>query len=654
MTSYETQRQDLLTLFRAAIDIAHTRGAVESEQQLAVAMRRLQDGRLATVVCGEYKRGKSTLLGALLEDPGLFPVDVDITTNMVTMVSYRAAELINVILIGDGEEEAREISRADIPMYVTEQQNRGNAKNVRLLTIETPSQKLATGLTFVDTPGVGGLNHEHTAVTYGFLPAADAVIFVGDATTPLGESELEFVRQISEYCSVILYVITKIDLRDDYAKIVGNTRVKLAEVTGKPADDLVVIPVSSAAKLAYLETGDGEDLELSNFPALERSLRDVLERRRGQILITRAVLNLARASDAVAQPMRTELTATKDTAGTELASITADLEDKKRRMAELSQGRAIWRQDLGTYMDKVHSDIRNQLNGSISRIWQRIPSTYLEDDRMLAQPTLIIGALEADIGLLLGSLAQQATEQAATVQDRLERETGLALTRQQVGPIALPPVEVEITGYSPQAETSQDRRLRQLRDAKFSGGLGVTIGGIIGGLLGGPAAPLTATIGAAIGGIVAGGYGVFNARKSISLRDRTARISAIRSELVPVQSLHRTEADRAISEAIRQLTGAVERELDAKIRLEYESVTVSHRSLQEAKSRTASDSAQRIRELSGELQRLDRGLEYCETVLKALAAAPDTTASPQPVTSATTASELVFEDPGLQARNAAS
>jgi len=351
--------------------------------------------------------------------------------------------------------------------------------------------------------------------------------------------------------------------------------------------------------------------------------------------------------------MRTELKAAEDTAGTELASITAALEAKKRRTAELSQGRAIWRQDLRTYMDSVHTDIRSQLNGSISRIWQRIPSTYLEDDRMLAQPTLIIAALEADIGLLLGSLAQRAAEQAAAVQDRLEYQTGLALTRQQVGKTVLPPVEAEITGYSPQAETPQDRRMRLLRDAKFAGGLGVTIGGIVGGLLGGPAAPLTASIGAAIGGMVAGGYGVFNAKKSIALRDRTARISAIRSELIPVQGLHRAEADRAISEAIGQLVAAVERELDAKIRLEYESVTASQRSLQEIRSRTASESAQRIRELSGELKRLDRGLEHCKAVLDALAAAQDTTAPRQLVASAAGAGEPVFEDPGIQARNVA-
>ena len=299
------------------------------------------------------------------------------------------------------------------------------------------------------------------------------------------------------------------------------------------------------------------------------------------------------------------------------------------------------------------SQVERAAHGRISRIWQRIPSTYLEDDRMLAQPTLIIGALEADIGLLLGSLAQRATEEAAAVQDRLEHETGLALTRQHVGKIVLPPVEVEITGYSPQAETSQDRRMRQLRDAKFAGGLGVTIGGIIGGLLGGPAAPLTASVGAAIGGMVAGGYGLFNAKKSIALRDRTARISAIRSELIPVQGLHRTEADRAISEAISQLVGAVERELDAKIRLESESVTASHRSLQEVRSRTASESAQRISDLNGELQRLDRCLEYCETVLNALATAQDTTPARQLMAPVAGSSEPIFEDPGMQARNVA-
>ena len=164
MNSYEIQRRDLLALLRSTTEIAHSRGAAESEQRLAGAMRRFRTGGWPPWSAGSSSEASPAFSAPCSRSPAC-SLDVDIATNMVTMISYGPAELINAILISNGEEEAVQITRADIPQYVTEQQNRGNVKNVRLLTIETPSEKLATGLTFVDTPGVGALNHEHTTIT---------------------------------------------------------------------------------------------------------------------------------------------------------------------------------------------------------------------------------------------------------------------------------------------------------------------------------------------------------------------------------------------------------------------------------------------------------------------------------------------------------
>jgi hypothetical protein len=50
------------------------------------ARNQLLDGRLTAVTIGEYKRGKSSLVGALVEDPALFPVNVDITTSLITSI----------------------------------------------------------------------------------------------------------------------------------------------------------------------------------------------------------------------------------------------------------------------------------------------------------------------------------------------------------------------------------------------------------------------------------------------------------------------------------------------------------------------------------------------------------------------------------------
>ena len=56
-----------------------------------------------------------------------------------------------------------------------------------------PNPLLEGGLTLVDTPGVGGLNAGHAAATLAFLPSADALVFVTDASAELSGPELEFL-----------------------------------------------------------------------------------------------------------------------------------------------------------------------------------------------------------------------------------------------------------------------------------------------------------------------------------------------------------------------------------------------------------------------------------------------------------------------------
>ncbi|MBV8711980.1 MAG: dynamin family protein, partial [Solirubrobacterales bacterium] len=59
---------------------------------------RLLEGDLLVVVCGEFKRGKSTMINALLDEPELLPSDVDITTSVVSTVGWGPTEEITVLL----------------------------------------------------------------------------------------------------------------------------------------------------------------------------------------------------------------------------------------------------------------------------------------------------------------------------------------------------------------------------------------------------------------------------------------------------------------------------------------------------------------------------------------------------------------------------
>ena len=58
-----------------------------------------------------------------------------------------------------------------------------------------PSAILKQGLVLVDTPGMGGLGAGHAAATLAFLPFADGVILVSDASAELSAPEVDFLRR---------------------------------------------------------------------------------------------------------------------------------------------------------------------------------------------------------------------------------------------------------------------------------------------------------------------------------------------------------------------------------------------------------------------------------------------------------------------------
>ena len=210
MSNLTTDREQVVGLARRVVDAARRQGQDAPAKDVEDALEILRRGRVTAAVVGEFKRGKSTLINALLDEPKLLPVDNKMATSVVTTLSYASTERISVLIESPGgiEPETIEITRQDIADYATETGNPANARRARLVMAELPNERLRNGLVIADTPGVGGVVREHAAVTFGFLLSADVVIFVLDALTPLSTEELEFVRTIAERNRAFLLVVT--------------------------------------------------------------------------------------------------------------------------------------------------------------------------------------------------------------------------------------------------------------------------------------------------------------------------------------------------------------------------------------------------------------------------------------------------------------
>ncbi|MEV5978333.1 dynamin family protein [Streptomyces sp. NPDC052114] len=614
MRTYDTLRAEVLGLFDGPERQAEEERATETLRRLRAARERLRDGTLTVVVCGEFKRGKSSLLGALLEDPGLFPVDTTYATRLVTTVRYADTERITVTLQGEGAQgeagkepedgagpaERRTIGRSEIADYVTEGGNPHNVRRARLLEVETPNRRLASGVVAVDVPGIGGVFREHTAVTAAFLPNADALLFVADATQPLTESELVFLRQAATAAEVtddvdgIVFVLTKTDVPTDSTGIRENTVAKLAEVLGRAPEDLPLAAVSSLAKLRHLESGSERHLRLSNFPALEALLWQALERRRAKLLLGGALADLDGAALALLRPLETELEVLTQRTEDELTRLTEELEEQKRRLAGLALGEAAWRAELRRQIIALGRKLGGEGHAGIDRVWNTFQTDYLYRDVFLAEPERLVGQLSSDAAAVVAGVDELARRRSARILREFSAAHGLDLAEQKVGALPDPPVPpLEVTGRlgddrAPGAGT------RAVRETSFTTSTGAAMGFMIGNY----AVPLVGGLpGLAIGALVGAAVGLVTSLRTSQYADRQQKRQGLQTQLAPLRATQQRHIEEAVAGLTDELIAAVMAELDSKIRQEQESVTASLARIKDARAATRAQAAERTTRL---------------------------------------------------------
>lgn len=170
-------------------------------------INRLRIGALYVAVLGQFKRGKTTLINAIIGED-LLPSAMTPVTSVVTLLHSAGERSARVVYDGRGAEE---ISFDRLWAFVTERGNPGNLKGVRYVDIGHPSPALTDGLILVDTPGIGSIGRANTLTTQDFLPRIDAAILVLSPDPPITEVEVAFLRDTARVVSTILVVMTKSD-----------------------------------------------------------------------------------------------------------------------------------------------------------------------------------------------------------------------------------------------------------------------------------------------------------------------------------------------------------------------------------------------------------------------------------------------------------
>ncbi len=168
---------------------------------------RVSEGRFYLACIGQFKRGKSTLINALVGER-ILPVGFVPVTAVPTVIRYGAHKKAR-IQFRDGAWQ--EIDASDLEQYVSEEHNPENAKGVGGAEVFVPSALLSTGMCLVDTPGLGSVFTGNTAATQAFIPHIDAALVVVGADPPLAGEELALVEAVGRQVQNLILVLNKAD-----------------------------------------------------------------------------------------------------------------------------------------------------------------------------------------------------------------------------------------------------------------------------------------------------------------------------------------------------------------------------------------------------------------------------------------------------------
>jgi GTP-binding protein EngB required for normal cell division len=403
--SYAQERTDL------ARGLEELLGLEQADKETCAWLKaKLTEEAFNLVAAGQFKRGKSSVINALLGH-AVLPVGVIPLTSVVTVLRYGPVPAATIVFDGG---ETREVAIDALADYVTESRNPRNAKGVREVLVTYPSAWLESGVRLVDTPGIGSVYEHNSDITQRYIPQADAVLFVASVDQPMSRAEVDFLDRIRPYAGKVFCLLNKIDYlsADDLRESLAFSRQAVEGSLGVAAP---IYPVS--AKMALEQKGGaglGAQSE-SGFEAFEKALREFMTDEMDLIWLQSLTHNGLRI---IAQArLRADL---------ELAALSAPFKEIQEKLGAFTQKKQEVLHARADYRVLLEANVKDLLKASIEPGLERFKS----EERQR-----IVGFIEDwshELRALPSRGFQDALEQKLSVEIRSAYDEWLAVEEPKV------------------------------------------------------------------------------------------------------------------------------------------------------------------------------------------------------------------------------
>lgn len=424
--------------------------------------KRWGDASLTVIVAGDIKRGKSSLLNALVGHTDLLPVDADVATSVHLVLTYGPELVVEVTRLDENSEPSTAtIDPADLIDVASMKGDEALRTGVTNVDVQMPNQLLQRGLALVDTPGVGGMSRGHRDITMAALLQADALLFAISAQEPVSRTELEFLAEASERIGSVVFVVTKSDLNTDdqnesmlaenrdklrthlgqlkEAAAEGDERAaELARRFGRLIDAPFVLTSSFLAEQAARRAAAGREEQAVRYR--ERSGLDRLEQLVGRSLDTREDVRLANILQLVTILLADVGTEQQDKLRilNDDRSVQEEVAGRKAKLDEFASQQARWRGSLATGIQRLQTEAGRKVARELNVVRNHYKVMIQNAADVESLIAVLPDNLEQSLNAAWTNLSTQANEDFSGILLRLMEDFGLEGLEMVLGDMQMP------------------------------------------------------------------------------------------------------------------------------------------------------------------------------------------------------------------------
>ncbi|MGX7823826.1 dynamin family protein [Actinokineospora sp. 24-640] len=525
----------------------------------------------SAVVVGETNRGKSSLVNALIEAPGLSPVDAEVAT--ATYLVFDHAPQWHARACYPGQHAPVPVELDRLVNWVSAAHDLPDGEiPPRYVEIDGPAEVLEK-LVIVDTPGVGGLDSVHGELAVEAASTATALLFVVDASAPFTVGELNFLAGIGDRVETVVFALSKVDAFRGWRQVLEANQALLAAHAPRFAG-ATFHPVSSRMFEMAGKAPSPEAAAMLKERSGVTELRAALQ----SLLVGRSVMlaeaNTLRALSSALHEVTVTLEAEKRVLTTGEAEAEALRARKDELTAERRSSTRGWQVKLRSEVQRARLDNAHEVSREMRDLqtWFRAAIDAADRDRIRELPGQVDAALQMVSSRVGNSVGNRLNQVADLVLADLFSADELAVIRGQFARAG--GAQVVLRAAEKRTPTAEDKLLVFMG---ISGGFGAGKMAVLP-LAGAVVAPILLVPTVIIG--LGAGWWIARTRKHTAdkqhmkqwLSDAIADSRSTLDQLVSEQLIDaESQLSLALDEALgKRITGIEEqlREVDKALRLD--------------------------------------------------------------------------------------